>query len=160
MTVVPQHMAALASANEKRTGMAAFKRSVRCLSTRAAAERVAQTLEQDWDDRILGSMRARHALMCIPRLGQTKMTTCLVSSGVRNFDRRLRDLTPRQRTAVAFHLRHWALNYREAATTKFVPGALRTASQLVESRPESMRGEPQVGGCDVRFPTPSPWGES
>lgn len=43
---------------------------------------------------------------------------------------------------------------------EFVPGALRTASPRVESRPESMRGEPQVGGCDVRFPTPSPWGES
>ena len=39
----------------------------------------------------------------------------------------------------------------------FVPGALRTASPRVESRPESTRGEPQVGGRDARLPTPSPF---
>lgn len=40
---------------------------------------------------------------------------------------------------------------------EFVPGALRTASRMVESRPESTRGEPLEDGRDVRLPTPTPW---
>lgn len=43
---------------------------------------------------------------------------------------------------------------------KFVTGELRTAGQLVESRPESTRGEPTEGGCDARLLTPTPWGQS
>lgn len=43
---------------------------------------------------------------------------------------------------------------------KFVTGALRTAGPVVESRPESTRGEPTAGGCDARLSTPTPWSDS
>jgi hypothetical protein len=112
MTTTPQHMRALTLANEHRLGVAAFKARVRDLPARAGAELIAYTIEHEYDSEILGALRTRHALLSVRSLGVEKMTRCLVFAGVPNFDRRLRELTPRQRKAVASQVRLWAAGYR------------------------------------------------
>ena len=108
MTAIPQHMKALASANEKRLGTAELRRQIRALGPAEGALTLARAIEHDHDDRIIGSGRIGHLMRAVPRLGHAKVTKCLLAAGVHNHERRLRELTPRQRGAVVIQLEMWA----------------------------------------------------
>jgi hypothetical protein len=112
MTAIPQHMQALEHANEIRCANAEFRREVMVLSSRAAAERVAYTVEHEYDAEACGALRIDRMLRFIPHLGAQKAAKCLIAAGVVNQSKRLRELTPRQRTAIAAQLRLWAFGYR------------------------------------------------
>jgi hypothetical protein len=105
MTAVPQHMQALAAANEIRMAIADFKRDTRLLGTRGAALRVADVLDGDHD--APEQIRVQHLLSCIPRVGQGKVGTLMHTAGVGSWTKRLGDLTPRQRRVLALQLRLW-----------------------------------------------------
>lgn len=100
-TTQPQHLIALARAQEKRLGVAAFKRSLHGLSQLDAVERVINAIEEHHDDHILGSVRVRHLLLAIPHVGDTKVAKLTKVAQVYNADKRLRDLTIRQRSLLA-----------------------------------------------------------
>lgn len=108
MTATTQQMLALSVANEKRRGVAAFKVEVAGLRPREAADVVAEAILKDYEDRIIGTARIRPLLLSVPGLGNVKVMRCLKLAGVEYPDKRLRDLTARQRTAVALQLRIWA----------------------------------------------------
>lgn len=112
MTALPQCMQALGRANEVRLTNANFRRTVAAKPPREAAELVAYTVEHEHDDDSYGALATDRLLRFIPHLGQQKVTKCLMAAGVVNQSKRLRDLTPRQRAAVAAQVRLWAAGYR------------------------------------------------
>lgn len=105
---LPQHLQALASAERKRVGVAVFRREIRAAGPAMGAAMLARAIEHDHDDYIIGSGRVGHLMRAVPRLGHTKVTKCLLAAGVYNQDRKLRELTPRQRGAVVIQLEMWA----------------------------------------------------
>lgn len=115
MTATTQQMTALATANERRLGVAEFKRETRRLGTRGAALRVASVFEEYDGDPVMGAARTRHLLMCVPHLGYQKVAHMLGAVDVRNWDKRLRDLTPRQREGLALLLRTWVERWQGRA---------------------------------------------
>lgn len=103
---VSQQREALALANETRFATGAWKRRTRRLSTIAGCRTVADLLErEDLTDDILGSLRIAPTLLTIHRFGTKTVNAILADIGVRSSDRRLRDLTARQRLRVAVLLR-------------------------------------------------------
>jgi hypothetical protein len=106
-----QCMDALASANAKRVGIAQFRRDVRTAGPAAGAAMVARAIDEEYDAFVLGSARIGHLLRAVPRLGEHKVTRCLLAAGVRTFDRKLRDLTARQRGALVIQLEMWARDW-------------------------------------------------
>ena len=62
MTVLPQHMQALQTANVKRTKMAALKREIAALSSREGAALVADIVENDADDDVRGGVGSGRCL--------------------------------------------------------------------------------------------------
>lgn len=111
MTAMPQHMQALQYANQIRCANAAWVRTVAAMSPRAGAEFVADAIECDYDHESLGTLAVNRALLAVHRLGQHKAERCLRAAGVANEAKKLRDLTKRQRVAVAAQLRLWAVGY-------------------------------------------------
>jgi hypothetical protein len=101
-------MQALGSANNKRIGVAEFRREIRSLGPVEGAKLLAQAIEHDHDDYIIGSGRIGHLMRAVPRLGERKVTKCLLTAGVYNQERKLRELTARQRGAVVIQLEMWA----------------------------------------------------
>ena len=112
MTVLPQHMQALQTANVKRTKMAALKREIAALSSREGAALVADIVENDADDDVRGGVRIRPLLVSVTGIGDEMAGVCLRKAGVSYYEKRLRDLTDRQRAAVALQLRLWASTRR------------------------------------------------
>jgi len=108
MTTIPQHLQALASANQTRMGTAELRRQIRDAGPAKGAMLLARAIDRDHDDHILGSGRIGHMMRAVPRLGPTKVTKCLLAAGVYNQDKRLRELTARQRDAVVIQLEMWA----------------------------------------------------
>lgn len=109
MAALPQHMQALANANEIRLGVAAAKQRVKALPPRAGAELVADIVENDYADPVIGTVRMYPLLVSVKKIGDEKARTCLKAAGVMYYEKRLRDLTKRQRDAVALQLRLWAV---------------------------------------------------
>jgi hypothetical protein len=112
VTTTTQHMQALARANEVRGRNASFRRTVAAMPSRAGAELVADVVETDYEHETLGTLPMDRLLMTVSGLGEHKTARCLAAAGVGSHHKRLRDLTPRQRAAVAAQLRLWALGYR------------------------------------------------
>lgn len=112
MTAIPQHRQALQNANAKRVGVASLKQRVRAMSTCAGAEYLADVIEHDYADPIIGTARMRQLLVSVRMVGDEKACRCLKAAGVMFYDRRLRDLTARQRNAVALQLRLFATTFR------------------------------------------------
>lgn len=106
MVAVPQHMRALALANDKRGDIRAFKQRIRNVPPPQGAYLIADALISDPME--MGSARLRPLLLCIRSFGEKKVTTCLVAAKVLNFDARLRDLSVSQRQVVALQLELWA----------------------------------------------------
>lgn len=106
-----QSMQALALANTVRDGMTEVKRDVRRRKPREGAERAADVIERDFADGVIGRVRVDRLLLCVQDMGPTKMVRCLRTAGVEYHGKRLNELTPRQRDAVALQLRLWASLY-------------------------------------------------
>jgi hypothetical protein len=100
-TTLPQHMQALEHANDVRLRVAAFKRDTAKLPHHQAVLAVLAVLEHRHEDPLLGGARVRHLLMSIPRVGDTKARKLIHVAQIYNGEKRLRDMTSRQRTLLA-----------------------------------------------------------
>ncbi len=114
-TTTQQRQEALALANVTRCAIAEFRREVRNAGTQRGTELVADVIENNHADRVFGAARVGQLIRAIPSFGDDKVHRTLATAGVRSPDRKLRDLTERQRTAVVDGLEHqldrW-LHYR------------------------------------------------
>jgi hypothetical protein len=97
MTATTQPMQALVHANEVRTGVADFRRETATLERYDAIVTVIDAIKSRYDDKVLGAAKVRHLLMAIPWIGEDKAHRLLITAQVSNYDKRLRDLTARQR---------------------------------------------------------------
>jgi hypothetical protein len=88
---------ALQVANDIRLGVAAFKRETRALPQHEAVLAVIDALQRRYDDPLLGSARIRHLLRSVAFVGEVKARKLIQAAEVYNGDKRLRDLTARQR---------------------------------------------------------------
>jgi hypothetical protein len=109
-----QHMDALAFANEVRLAQADFKRQFKGMAYVDAAPIMADAILHAADDSPVGKMRVRVLLVTLPRVGDAMVRRMEVDAGVRNSDRRLRELTPRQRQALADVIRNRWVSQRAA----------------------------------------------
>lgn len=103
-----QPMQALELANATRIANAKLRREVRALGAKRGALRVAHALEWEHDDPQTGSLRIGHFLCAVQYLHEVKVTRCLAAANVRFSDKKVRDLTKRQREAIAIQLRMWS----------------------------------------------------
>lgn len=93
---VPQHMAALAKANETRIAAAATKREVK--AGRPVADLLLDPPDHMW------RVRVYDLLMCQPRFGDSRASRLMRDAGVR-YGMRIEGLTVRQRRALVDGLR-------------------------------------------------------
>lgn len=107
MTATTQSMQALELANEVRRGVRAFIRETRQLPPREAANVIADAIDLDHEDRILGAARVRDLLGAVPKLYTVSVEKVLVLASCAASDKRLRELTYRQRTLISSALRSW-----------------------------------------------------
>ena len=98
-----QRFRALAKANEMRLEAAFIRRDLQAMS-QAEGCRLVASLLVDAPDVVL-SMRIGHLLRAIRRFGDAKVGSFLHVADVRSCDRRVRDLTVRQRRVLAGALR-------------------------------------------------------
>lgn len=98
MTATAQWQTALDRANVVRADNAAFKKRLAAMpywdARRAAADAIGDPMGG------VGVMTIRAVVKAIPRFGETKVTATLLSAGIYNSDRRVSDLTRRQRAAL------------------------------------------------------------
>lgn len=92
-----QAMEALKIANDVRLRIAEFRRTVASLPQHEGVIAVADAIENRNEETVLGSVRIRHLLLSIDLIGDAKARKMLLLAGIANPDRRLRDLTERQR---------------------------------------------------------------
>lgn len=96
-----QRLNALGNANAKRIAGAEFKRGIKTSGPVDGAREVAALLLGE-RNQILESLRLYDVLTAIPKVGRTRATTWISAIGVHaSANRRVRDLTPRQREALA-----------------------------------------------------------
>lgn len=98
-----QRNEAMARANEVRAAVAAFKREIAPLTMAEGCAKVAEFLDDPREP--LDAIRAFPLLASIKRIRDSKAYSLLDAAGIRNADKRVRDLTPRQRYTLAAHLR-------------------------------------------------------
>jgi hypothetical protein len=109
MTAMPQHMQALASGDARRLAAAARRKEIRSygFSRRSeAARRLAEAIADP--DEALNTNRVSWLLKAVPGIGDSAARKCLVAAGVQGGDKRVRDLTVRQRNLIAAQLFLWA----------------------------------------------------
>lgn len=110
----PQPLAALAVANERRIRMAATLNQIRPLNPRAGREHAAAIIDNpDEHERVLPLYRL---LAAIRWVGDDQIGRLLQRAGIVRPNKRLGDLTDRQRRALADALRDAAANYRGTRT--------------------------------------------
>lgn len=103
-----QRREALKSANRKRSAVAQFKRELRALPREDAANYLADLVERrvphGLDNAVVFDL-----LTAVPCIGHSKASKVLRLSGVLGPDRRLREISARQRSVLANRLRWlWA----------------------------------------------------
>lgn len=103
-TAGSQPLVALAKANQHRLAQAAFKRSLEAMPATDAQERFALTLEAEVVAPEIAATHIFQLLRACPKVGEVKARTALRVVGVPEY-KRLRDLTPRQRLALAVQVR-------------------------------------------------------
>jgi hypothetical protein len=99
MELLEQRMVALEKANTARSAMLAVKVDLRSRSSLEARAHVAGLLRQN--DSSIRPMKLRLLLGAVPRFGQAKIQVILRSVDVRSGDRRVDELTDRQRLKLA-----------------------------------------------------------
>lgn len=110
MTVLPQHLQALEHANQMRLAKAEVKRDLREQPPHRAMMLAADMIAGDHDpigcpDGTIGAFRLGELLAAIPRCGPQKQRAIAHRARMVSIDRRIRDLTERERLAVAAVLR-------------------------------------------------------
>lgn len=95
----PQHMRALDLANEVRIERAERKRQIAAMP-RPEGMAAAAAIFDDPDE-VTGSLKLLELLSSIDHFGLMKTREIAQHAGVVSVDRRVRDLTPRQRTLIA-----------------------------------------------------------
>lgn len=105
MTPTEQRMSALARANEVRIENAQVLAEIHGLSYREGMRRVAGLLAEPGT---CGALPVYRLLMAPRRIGASKVATILRAAGVVSGDRRVRELSPRQRDMLAGLLRRRA----------------------------------------------------
>lgn len=88
---------ALKLANDTRLCVAKFKREIDGLPRHEAIVRVIEAIDTRYDEKLLGAAKIRHLLIGIAGIGETKARKLLTVAEIHNSDKRLRDLTARQR---------------------------------------------------------------
>jgi hypothetical protein len=88
---------ALLLANDTRLGVATLKREIRALPQHEAVLVVIDALEHRHDDPLLGAARVRHLLCSVTYFGDVRARKLIQAAQVYNGDKRLRELTARQR---------------------------------------------------------------
>lgn len=104
---VPQALLALEKANEHRMAVADARRRIAALPNRAGREALAVLIESTEDAALL-SGRLSHYLLAIRQVGDVQAARLLRTLGVSNADKRLRDLTDRQRDLLISELRRFS----------------------------------------------------
>lgn len=102
-----QRMASLDKANYVRTTNSQTWWSIRLLQREEGCECVADLLERFDEDAgdPLGAMPIRRLLLAVPRFGETKMRRYLAHAGVHSGDRKVGQLSDRQRRVIADQMR-------------------------------------------------------
>lgn len=99
-----QSREALRSANEIRVAQARLKEAIKAEGD-GGRLLVAGLLDGFDGEHVLGSIRLRVVLDAIHRFGQQRVLICLRRSGLSSGERRVRELTSRERRAIASWLR-------------------------------------------------------
>lgn len=92
-----QPFEALKLANDVRIHISAFKHEIATLPQHEAVVRIIDAIEERHAEKLLGAARVRYLLTAIDRIGDEKARKILMVAEVYNHDKRLRDLTARQR---------------------------------------------------------------
>lgn len=92
-----QALSALQHANEVRAHVSVFKRETAALPHHEAVIAVIDAIEHRHGEKLLGAARVRHLLTSIDRIGDVNARKLIQASQVYNGEKRLRDLTARQR---------------------------------------------------------------
>lgn len=100
-----QMMANLEYANQVRVGIARVRKEILAMPKCDAALLVADLLESDTTHQYFGYLSVFRALDTIRSIGRVKIAWIVREAGVLTGDRKIRDLTPRQRHAIASLLR-------------------------------------------------------
>ncbi len=98
-----QRARALTKANEIRVANGILKREIKALPRYDAMHLVADLLEDNVAP--ANSLPAQRLIWSIPRIGDARLRGVFYKAQVFNVDRRVKDLTDRQRRALAFELR-------------------------------------------------------
>jgi len=105
-TALGQRELALLKANEVRLANCELRRSIHAASFAVALELVADLLDQDdLTELPAGALPIRRLLLAVPKFGEQRMVRYLRTAGLFTGDRRVRDLTDRQRRVLAELLR-------------------------------------------------------
>lgn len=107
MAVSPteQRDQALALANQIRTDKAKLKARITSLGYATGAAMAAALVDDRHND-IAGAFSVREIIRCVPKLGDVAVHEAVKHCGIRTADRKLRDLTDRQRDELAHVLRN------------------------------------------------------
>ena len=109
MSATAQQLSALERANHVRLLQIELKRQVRQAGVSGGRLLLATVLEDGPDARPELAMPVRRLLLLIPRMGEARVHRYLGKVGVYSGDRRVRDLSDRQRLLIAGLLREgWA----------------------------------------------------
>ena len=111
MDRVAQRTEAMAKANHYRSAVSKKRREIAEMPAADAYEALADLIE-NCDDPALLSGRLTHWLTAPKFSGQTKANQAIACLNLKKADRRVRDLTPRQRQELASMIRH-RMNVRE-----------------------------------------------
>jgi poly-gamma-glutamate capsule biosynthesis protein CapA/YwtB (metallophosphatase superfamily) len=103
---------ALGKANDVRVCVANFKRELAGLGTAAALKRVAYAIKNRHGDTLLGAAKVRDLITASSRYGRIKAKNIMAEADIRDPDKRLRDLTDRQRREVVAILETEATRWR------------------------------------------------
>jgi len=104
LTPIPQALLALEKANEHRMAVAAARQQIAALPNRAGREALALLIETSSDPAVLSGKVSQY-LLAIRQVGRGQATRFLRSLGTSDPDKRLRDLTARQRDLLVSELR-------------------------------------------------------
>ncbi len=110
-----QHMGALATAQHNRLKQAAWRQHIASKNMHDGVAAFQTALrDDDLMQSAVGGMRVSHALSGLRTVGPKKVEALLADIGVRSADKRLRDLTGRQREELALALGLRLVTYEQS----------------------------------------------
>lgn len=109
-------MVNLAKGNRVRAKVAELKDSVREAPRDEALEKVADIIQDPPEE--FGSIRVGKLLRCVPYVGSAKVRLAVRFAGIASEDKRLRQLSERQRLALAEEVRELAIQWHKRERIK------------------------------------------